>query len=538
MKKQPPYHLEIQRHRKNCYGVIRTSYREEGKVMHTVHGRLKGLSYEHLKLIQAAFRGDVIPKKDFKVKKSKEYGASRAILQLAKNLELDKAIYSRTSEQWVQDCLAMIAGRLIYAGSKLSLSNIWRDSTLWELCGVPGDVDVDEHCYSVMDRLLERQEAIQKKLAKKHFKNASLILYDITSTYLEGKYNDSDLVKFGYNRDKKRGKKQIVIGLLCNSEGCPVAVELFVGNTQDAQTVEDKIQEILNKYEIKDVIFVGDRGMITHANYEKLKDKEGLSIISALTHAELTNLLTRDVIQLNLFDNKNIVEIIDPEDKRIRYCLCKNLETAKRETNTRQALLDKTKNELDKIAQSKRQATNEKIGERIGKILAKTKMGKFVNYKVVNGKLEWSFDEEKIAKEKQIDGCYIITTNVSQELMQKQEVVASYKKLTFVEQAFRNLKTVKLEMRPVYHKTDDRIRAHIFLCMLSYYLQWHMNQRLKPIFEEDQKGKNSQWTFESIIERLKSIRKEQIYVEEINCYVISEPEKDQQRILALLDVKL
>ena len=130
MKKQPPYHLEIQRHRKNCYGVIRTSYREEGKVMHTVHGRLKGLSYEHLKLIQAAFRGDVIPKKDFKVKKSKEYGASRAILQLAKNLELDKAIYSRTSEQWVQDCLAMIAGRLIYAGSKLSLSNIWRDSTL------------------------------------------------------------------------------------------------------------------------------------------------------------------------------------------------------------------------------------------------------------------------------------------------------------------------------------------------------------------------------------------------------------------------
>ena len=538
MKKQPPYHLEIQRHRKNCYGVIRTSYREEGKVMHTVHGRLKGLSYEHLKLIQAAFRGDVIPKKDFKVKKSKEYGASRAILQLAKNLELDKAIYSRTSEQWVQDCLAMIAGRLIYAGSKLSLSNIWRDSTLWELCGVPGDVDVDEHCYSVMDRLLERQEAIQKKLAKKHFKNASLILYDITSTYLEGKYNDSDLVKFGYNRDKKRGKKQIVIGLLCNSEGCPVAVELFAGNTQDAQTVEDKIQEILNKYEIKDVIFVGDRGMITHANYEKLKDKEGLSIISALTHAELTNLLTRDVIQLNLFDNKNIVEIIDPEDKRIRYCLCKNLETAKRETNTRQALLDKTKNELDKIAQSKRQATNEKIGERIGKILAKTKMGKFVNYKVVNGKLEWSFDEEKIAKEKQIDGCYIITTNVSQELMQKQEVVASYKKLTFVEQAFRNLKTVKLEMRPVYHKTDDRIRAHIFLCMLSYYLQWHMNQRLKPIFEEDQKGKNSQWTFESIIERLKSIRKEQIYVEEINCYVISEPEKDQQRILALLDVKL
>jgi transposase len=538
MKKHLPYHLEIQRHRKNCYGIIRNSYREDGIVKHDHFGRLNGLSYEHLKLIQAAFRDDVVVKGDFKVIHSKEYGASRAILQLAKNLSLDKTIYSRPSEQWVQDCLAMIVGRLIYAGSKLSLSNMWKDSSLWELCGVKGNVDVDEHCYSAMDRLLERQEAIQKKLAEKHLKNGSLILYDITSVYLEGEYEDSRIVKYGYNRDKKRGRKQIVIGLLCNSEGCPVAVETFAGNTQDAQTVEDKIKEIQDKYQIKDIIFVGDRGMITHANYENLKNKEGLSIISALTHAGLTNLLERDVIQLNLFDDKNIVEIIDPDDKRIRYCLCKNPETGKKEAHTRQALLDKTRTQLDKIKTSKRAATNEKIGERVGKVLAKTKMGKFVNYKVLDGVLEWSFDEEKISKEKQLDGCYIITTNVSTDLMNKVEIVKSYKSLIQVEQAFRNLKTVQIEIRPINHKTDDRVRCHVFICMLAYYLQWHMNQRLQSLFEEDKKGKAQQWTFELVIERLKSIRKQKIVVAETNCNVISEPDTEQQRILDLLQIKL
>jgi transposase len=538
MKKHLPYHLEIQTHRKNCYGIIRSSYREDGKVKHNHHGRLTGLTYEHLKKIQAAFRGDVLPKDDFKIMSSREYGASRAILQLAKSLGLDKSIYSRTSEQWVQDCLAMTVGRLIYAGSKLSLSNMWKDSALWELCGVKGKVDVDEHCYSAMDKLLERQEAIQKKLAEKHLQNGSLVLYDITSVYLEGEYEDSKVVKHGYNRDKKLGRKQIVLGLLCNSEGCPVAIELYAGNTQDAQTVEDKIKEIQDKYQIKDIIFVGDRGMITHANYEKFKDEEGLSIISALTHADITNLLNRDVIQLNLFDDKDIVETIDPDDKRIRYCLCKNLETGKRETHTRQALLDKTRAELDKIKASKRTTTNEKIGERVGKVLAKTKMGKFVNYKVVNGILEWSFDEDKISKEKQLDGCYIITTNVSPDLMNKVKVVESYKSLIQVEQAFRNLKTVQIEVRPINHKTDDRIRCHIFLCMLSYYLQWHMNQRLQPLFNADKKGKAQQWSFELVIERLKSIRKEEITVAGANCCVTSEPDTEQQRILDLLQIKL
>ena len=209
-RKYHPLHLEIQRHRTNYYGLIRSSFREEGKVKHKTQGRLTGMRLGQLKLVQAALRGDVIPKDSpeaHKVKQSKEYGASRAVLQLAKARGIDKAIYSRPSEQWVGDCLAMIVGRLVYAGSKLSLSNRWKDTALWELRGVEGKVDVEEHCYKAMDRLLERQEAIQKTLAGKPSKVA-LVLYDITSSYLEGEYEESQMVTFGYNRDAKRGHEQ------------------------------------------------------------------------------------------------------------------------------------------------------------------------------------------------------------------------------------------------------------------------------------------------------------------------------------------
>ena len=283
-KKQPRLHLEIQKHGQNYYGVIRTTFRQKGKIKHTTHGTIKNKTYEELKLLQAAFRGDVIEKGSsdgIRITESKEYGASYAALQLAKELELDKVIYSRTSEQWVKDCLAMIVGRLIYAGSKLSLTHRWRDSALWELSGVEGEVDVDKHCYGAMDRLLQRQEAIQKTLAKKHLRNGSLVLYDITSSYFEGEYEGSDIVAYGYNRDGKRGHEQVLIGLLCSPEGCPVAVEVFAGNVQDAKTMIDKISEVQKKYGIGEVIFVGDRGMVTRANYEEVKSKEGLSIITA-----------------------------------------------------------------------------------------------------------------------------------------------------------------------------------------------------------------------------------------------------------------
>jgi len=435
-----PLHLEIQTHRGKPCGVIRSTFRENGKVKHTSHGRISGVPLNTLKLIQAAFRGDVILKEDpdaLSLMGSKEYGASRALLAVAEDIGLPRAIYSRR-EPWVRDCLAMIVGRVIYAGSKLSLSHQWKNTALWELCGVAGAVDVREHCYDALDRLLERQEAIQVRLAKQHLKEGALVLYDITSSYFEGEYAHSEIVQFGYNRDGKRGHEQMVIGLLCSAEGCPVGVEVFSGNTQDASTVPDKIAEVQRRYGIQELVFVGDRGMITQSVEGKLKGLDGLSTISALTHRQIVGLLERKVIQADLFDDKDIAEVVDPDDVTRRYCLCRNPQSAQRETDTRTALLSRTREELDRISQAKRIGDAEKIGARVGRLLAKTKMGKFVVWSVQDGRLEWRFDEEKIADEKLFDGCYIICSNVPAERMSKQELVASYKSLALVENAFRN----------------------------------------------------------------------------------------------------
>ncbi len=541
LKKKPRPHLEIQTSGNKCYGVIRTTFREKGEIRHTTHGTIKDMSLEQLKLIQAAFRGDVLVKGSadaHKVTESKEYGASSSVLQVAKELELDRMIYSRYSEQWVKDCLAMIVGRLVYSGSKLALSHRWEDTALWELCGIEGPVDVDKHCYGPMDRLLQRQDAIQRALAKKHLRNGALVLYDITSSYFEGEYEASEIVTFGYNRDGKRGHEQMVIGLLCSPDGCPVGVEVFPGNMQDAKTVLDKIAEVQNRYGLQEIIFVGDRGMVTHANYEKVKDVKGLNTISALTHRQIKELLERKVIQVDMFDEKEIIEVVDPEEPGRRYCLCRNPKTATREAATRKGVIEVTRKALDRIAQSKRKSSTEKIAARVGKVLGKSKTGKFVEWAVQDGRLTWKFNLGKIEAEELIDGCYIIASDVPAGLMAKQEIVASYKKLALVEQAFRNLKSVQLEVRPVYHKTDDRIRCHVFLCILAYYLQWHMNQRLKPLFQSDGKNKNRRWTFEYVLERLKSLRRQRLQLQGASCRVVCTPDNSQQKILDLLKVKL
>ncbi len=536
-------HLEIQRHRKNYYGLIRSSFRSNGSVQHTSHGRISGLPLEKLQLIQAAFRGEVIPKDSadsFQILSSREYGASHALLQLARALELPQILYSR-NESWVGPALAMILGRIIYAGSKLALSNQSQNTVLWELCGVTGQVDVDKHCYDVMDRLLPRQPAIQRALAKKHLQNGHLVLYDITSSYFEGEYEASDIVTFGYNRDGKRHHEQMVIALICNAQGCPVGVEVFAGNTQDASTVPDKITEIQNQYGISQLIFVGDRGMITQTNGRKLAGIEGLQLISALTHRQIVALLEKKVITLELFDEKVIAEVLDPDNPKKRYCLCRNPESAKRETQTRQNLLALTRQALEAIAAPSKTKTNktvpaEKIGARVGRVLQRFKMGKFVDWSVNKDshKLEWQFRQDKIDGEERLDGCYIVVADVPPEAMGTAEVVASYKKLGFVEQAFRNLKTVQLEVRPVYHKKDERIRAHVFICMLAYYLQWHAWQRLQPLFDGDGEGKNRRWTFVNVIEKLATIRSNRVKSGGVEFDLRTQADSEQERILGLL----
>ena len=538
-KKSSRLHLEIQTHRANPYGLIRSSYRENGVIKHETLSRITGVPLATLKLIQAAFQGNVVLKSDFKILNSKEYGASFALRQIAKSTGLDKIIYSRPAEPWVQDVMAMIVGRVIYAGSKLSLTRVGSFSSLWELCGVTDtDIDVNHHCYSPMDRLMERKDIIQKKLAQKHLTQRSVILYDITSTYFEGKYTDSKTITFGYNRDKKRGHEQIVIGLICSQDGCPIAVEVFRGNTKDETTVSAKILEVKEKYGIENAIFVGDRGMITKAQFEKIQTQEAFQIhtISALTHSQIEKLSEREDVQLSMFDEKNIVEVLDPE-KGIRYGLCKNNARAADEGRTRLALLEKTRIELDKIAKAKRKVEDGSLGIRVGKVINKFKVGKFVQTTITDGTFSWSFDEAKIREEEQYDGCYVIFTNVPKEEMEIEEVVRNYRKLINVEQAFRNLKTVQLEIRPVFHKTDIRVDCHVFLCMLAYYLMWNMKQRLKPLMESDVAGRNKEYTFDYVIQVLKSIRKEIVDFSGVQSEVITEISEEQRKIAELLEIK-
>ena len=483
--------------------------------------------------MQAAIQGKTVTKEEFKIINSREYGASFACVSIMKSLDLHKAIFSRPAEEWVCSDLAMIAGRLVYAGSKLSLSNCGTYSALWEICGIEEEVDVNVHCYDVMDKLLERQEAIQKALAKKHMQNGTLVLYDITSCYTEGEYSDSEYVEFGYNRDRKRGHEQIVISLLCNKDGCPISVEVLKGNTKDETTVLDKIAEIREKYGMEKVVFVGDRGMVTQAKYEQI-DHETVKVVSALSHNAIKALCEKGTIQMGLFDEKNIVEVIDGS---IRYCLCKNPEMSKKETATRKALLEKTTEELDKIIACKKKTKYSKE-IRAGKVINKYKMGKFIIFEGSGDALTYRLNETKIEQEALLDGCYVVYTDVSPEEITALEAVQSYKNLMQVEQAFSNLKTVRLEVRPIFHRTDERIKSHVFICMLAYYVMRHMKQRLQPLFEGNEKGAKRKYTFDYVIENLKSIQKNTVEFCNAITSTITSPTEEQKRILELLGVKL
>ena len=532
-RKSDSFHLDIRAQGKKPYALLRNSYREDGKVKKETICCISGLPLEQLRAMQAAIQGKTIMKEDFKITSSREYGASYSCVELMKSLGLDKAIYSRTSEEWARASLAMIAGRVVYAGSKLSLSHCGSYSALWEVCGIGGAINVDTHCYDAMDKLLERQDAIQKALAKRHLEGGILVLYDITSSYMEGEYASSDLVCFGYNRDGKRGHEQIVISLLCSKDGCPVAVEVFKGNTKDETTVLDKIKELQERYSMEKVVFVGDRGMVTQAKYERL-DHDVIKVISALTHGAIKSLCDKETIQLGMFDEKNIVEVIDGN---LRYCLCKNPDMAKKEAATRDALLKKTMEELDKIiAYTKKTKYSKEM--RVGKVVNKYKMGKFITFDGAGENLSYVLNEGMVEQESCLDGCYVIYTDVLPEDMTAVEAVENYKSLMRVEQAFRNMKQVRLEIRPVYHKTDDRIRCHVFICMLAYYVMWHMKQRLQSLFESDGVGKDRKYTFDSIMESLKCIRKETVDICGVESSVITTPTDVQKHILQLLEISL
>jgi transposase len=461
-------------------------------------------------------------------------------MELAKDLGLDKMIFSQKA-QWREDVLAMIVGRIVYQGSKLSLTNMFNDTFLWTLAGheLGARPDVETHCYKPMDELLQRKEKIERKLSKKHLEDGCMVLYDMTNTWLEGKYEDSDLVAFGKAKGGKVGYKQVAIGLLTDKKGCPVGVEIFKGSTSDQTTVLGEVKKLSAKYGLKNLIFTGDRGMLTPKRIDEVNELD-YSTITALTHGQIKALHDNGNIQMELFDSRTIVEVVDDNDESIRYMLCKNEYTMRDENATRQALIAKITKALTEKSSVKKKRKPLQVAASIGRLFERCKIQKFFEWDVDdNGKLTWSLNEEKVAHEEKFDGCYIIRTDVSREVLSKDETVFAYRDLQKVEQAFKNLKTVSLELRPIYHKTDERLKSHIFLSTLAYYIQWHAMQRLKPLFDEDGKHQEKRWTFQHVVERLKSIRMTENKIDGVVVNtVISQPDDEQQKILDLLGVKL
>ena len=522
--------------------LVRETFREDGKVKHRTVSNVSKLPAIQLRALKQSLKG---AKGDFKVEDlrhgcSYEYGASYVFMELAQNLGLDKMIYSKKT-QWRDDVLAMIVGRLVFQGSKLSLTNMFRDTFLWTLAGHEPGVrpDVEKHCYSAMDELLERKDKIERKLSKAHLQDGCMVLYDMTNTWFEGKYENSELVSFGKPKGGKVGYKQVAIGLLTDKNGCPVGVEIFKGSTSDQTTVLKEVKKLSQKYGLKDIIFTGDRGMLTQKRIDEVSETD-YSTITALTHVQIKTLLEKNNIQMELFDSQNIVEVIDDSNKKVRYMLCKNERTMRDERTTRQALIAKIETELVKKAKVKQRRNPLKVAASIGRLFERCRIEKFFDWDIdKNGKLAWSIDKEKVQQEEKLDGCYIIRTDAPKGDLDKDEVVQGYRNLQKVEQAFRNMKTVLLEIRPMYHKTDERLKSHIFLSTLAYYIQWNAMLLLKPLFDQDGEYKEKRWTFEGIIERLKSIRITENLIDGIVIKKeISKPDQEQQQILDLLNIKL
>jgi transposase len=520
--------------------LIRESYRENGKVKHRTICNLSKMPEHLVRLVKDGLKGNKgsFELKDLKNGNAYEYGASAAFMALAKDIGLDKSICS-TKLEWRENVMAMIVGRILYQGSKLSLVNRYLDTSLWELAGHNHGIrpDVEKHCYKPMDELLKRKTRIERRLAKKHLRDGCVILYDITNIWFEGEYKGSQKIVYGKGKGGKVGYKQIALGLLTNKEGCPVGVEIFKGNVSDQKTVLDQVKKLSGKYGIRQAIFTGDRGMLTAKRVDEISETD-FKIITALTHHEMKTLLEKEDIQKDLFDEKHITEVVD-SDNETRYALCKNEQEMWKERKTRNSMIEKVKSQLEKKASVKRKRNLQKVAASVGRIFEKYKIEKFFNWDVdKNGALSWNLKQEKIDADAELDGCYVIKTTADHDAMSKDEFVLGYRNLQKVEQAFKNMKTVMLELRPVYHKNDDRIEAHIFIVMLAYYLQWHAMEKLKPLFEADGQGQDRRWTFETVVERLKSIRKVDNLINGVVVKNnISEPDEEQAKILNLLNVK-
>jgi len=480
--------------------LVRQSYRQDGKIHKRTLANITHLSDEVIDGIGKLLKGGQIIENfrdDFHIIRSLPYGHILSILSVINDIGLKPIISSNRCKE-LNLVVAMIVSRIVNPGSKLatarSISSETCSTALADLLGIDRLSETD--LYRAMDWLLKRQEKIESSLAQKHLEDGSLVLYDVSSSYFEG--NCCPLAKRGHNRDKKQGKLQIVYGLLCNKNGCPVAIEVFEGNTADPKTLKVQIQKLRNRFGLERVIIVGDRGMLTSARIrEELAPEEGLDWISALKAPSIRRIMEDKQIDRSLFDQQDLAEITHPDFPGERLIVCYNPLLEQKRGKTRRELLAATEKHLEKIKNAvsrKRKPLRsvKEIGISVGKVINRYKVGKHFQITLTDDSISWQRKENTIESEARLDGFYIIRTSVEEKILDANETVKTYKQLSLVEQAFRSLKTVDLKIRPIYHYLEDRVKAHVFLCMLAYYVEWNMRERLAPMLFDDDDKDNAQ----------------------------------------------
>ena len=472
--------------------LLRESYRENGKVRKRTLCNLSDWPAAHIEGLRGVLRGGtVVPaeRDAFTVIRSLPHGHVAAALGTARKIGLDR-ILGPDGNRCRDLVLALLLARIVDPASKLAtargLSPATAASSLGEMLGL-GEVDEDD-LYTALDWLLERQPAIERVLAKRHLSSGTLVLYDVSSSYMEG--HCCPLAKRGYSRDGRRGTLQIVYGLLCAPDGCPIAIEVFEGNTADPMTLAAQVDKLKRRFQLEHVVLVGDRGMITQARITEEITAAGLDWITALRAPAIKALLANGALQLSLFDQRDMASITAPEFPGERLVVCRNPDLAAQRCRKRAELLAATEGDLTRIQAAVTRRRDPLRGTAgialaVGAVINRHKMAKHFALDISDTSFSFARKDTEIAAEAATDGIYVVRTSLSAASFDDATTVRSYKSLALVERAFRCIKTVDLQVRPVYHWLADRVRAHVFLCMLAYHLEWHMRQRLAPMLFDD-----------------------------------------------------
>ncbi len=473
--------------------LLREGYREGGQVKTRTLANLSKLPEAAVAALRRVLKGDTLITADeaFEAISSHHHGHVQAVLAAMQRLGFAHLIASRPSRQR-NLVVAMVAARILAPESKLATTRWWHVTTLPALLGV-SDADEDD-LYAAMDWVLTRQPRIEKTLAARHLHNDGMALYDLSSSYFEGV--TCPLAARGHDRDGKKGTLQVNYGLLTDGRGIPVAVSVFKGNIGDPKTLLPQVDTIRKVFGLERCVLVGDRGMIAQTQIDALRTIDGMDWVAALRPEAIRRLVEGGALQMGLFDERNLFELTHPDFPDERLVACRNPELAKRRAYTRTSLLEATANELEKVRRMVgrgRLRGQDNIGVRVGKVVNRYKVAKHVRLSIEDTRFDFDVDTDSVAAEAALDGIYVIRTSLPAERMSAEETVRSYKRLTQVERAFRSLKTVDLQIRPIHHRREHRVRAHIFLCMLAYYVLWHMLEAWRPLLfcDEDQHAKTT-----------------------------------------------